>query len=64
MIICRYLQSNKDDAWVFIPSNKMVVGCYFYANFLGIWVDNNLQYPICSKSRNLYVVTFSNIPIF
>ena len=57
--ICRYLQGIKDKGLVFNPSKKLVVDCYAYADFAGLWGHENPQDPICASSRNLFVITFS-----
>ena len=44
--ICRYLQGTKDNGLVFNPSKKMVVDCYAYANFMGLWGHENPHEPI------------------
>ena len=41
-----YLPHIKDNGLVFNPYNKMVVGCYADADFLGLWGHENPQDPI------------------
>ena len=61
--VCRYLQGTKDNVLVFNPSKKLVVGFYADADFAGLWGHENLQDPICARSRTGLVVTFSNCPL-
>ena len=44
---------------VFNPSNKMVVGCYDDADFVGLGEHENPQDSICGVSRNGFVVKVS-----
>ena len=39
--MCRYLQDTKDRCLLFNPPNKLVVGCYADAYFLGLWGHEN-----------------------
>ena len=61
--ICWYLQGNKDNVIVFIPTKKLVVDFYAGADFAGVWGYENTQDPICSRSRTVFVVIFSNCPL-
>ena len=61
--ICRYLQGTKYNGLLFNPSKKLVVGCYDDAYFAGLWVHEDPQDPICSRSITVFVVTFSNCPL-
>ena len=61
--ICRYLQGTKDNVLVVNPYKKLVVYFYVDADFEGLWGNENPQDPIFSRSRNLFVVTFSNCPL-
>ena len=49
---------------MFNPPMKLVVGCYADADFVGLWVHENPQTPICARSRTGFVVTFSNCNLF
>ena len=40
-----------------------MVDCYADADFLGLWVHEYPQEPMCDKIRTVYVVTFSNFPL-
>ena len=40
-----------------------MVDCYADAYFVGLWVHENPQDPICDRSRTGFVVTFSNCPL-
>ena len=62
--ICWCLQGTKDNGLVFNPPMKLVVGCYADADFVGLWVHENPQTPICARSRTGFVVTFSNCNLF
>ena len=44
---------------MFNPSKKMVVDCYANADFAGLWVHEDPQYPIFARCRNAFAVTFS-----
>ena len=61
--ICWHLQGDKDNGIVFTTSNKLVVGCYADADFLGLWGHENPQDPICARSRTGFLVTFINYPL-
>ena len=61
--ICRYIQVTKDNGLVFNPSKKLVVDFYAGADFVGMWVNEDSQYPIYSRSRTVCVVIFSNCPL-
>ena len=61
--ICRYLQGKKDNGLVFNPSKKLVVDCYAYADFAGLWGHKDPQDLICDRSRTGFVVTFDNFPL-
>ena len=58
--ICSYLKGTKDNGLVFNPSKKLVVDCYSETDFAGIWGHEDLQDPICTRSRTGFVVTFVN----
>ena len=58
--IFRYLQGTQYNGLVFNPYKKLVVYCYVDADFAGLWVHENLQDPICARSRTVFVMTFSN----
>ena len=58
--IFRYLQGTKDNGLVFNLSEKLVVHCYADTDFAGLWGHVDPQDPICARSRNGLVVTFSN----
>ena len=62
-IICWYLQGTKDNGLLFNPSRKLMVHCYADADFSVLWGHENPQDPICARSRNGFVVTFSNCPL-
>ena len=62
-MICRYLQGTKDKGLVLNPSKKLVVRCYADADFAGIWGHENPLEPIFDRSRNGFVVTFTNCPL-
>ena len=61
--ICRYLQGTKANSIAFNPYKKLVVDCYAYANFAGLWGHEDPQDPICARSRTGFVVTFSNFTL-
>ena len=61
--IFRYLQGTKYNGIVFNPSEKLVVGCYSYADVAGLWGHENPQDPICASSRTVFVVTFANFTL-
>ena len=46
------------------PSKKLVVDCYADADFVGMWVHEDNQDPICPRSRTEFVVTFANCPLW
>ena len=48
---------------MFNPSKKLVVDCYDDTDFAGLWGHENLQYPICARSKNGFVETCNNCPI-
>ena len=58
-----YLRGTKDKVLLINTSKKMVVGCYVDTYFSGLWVHENSQYPVCDRSRTVFVVTFSNCPL-
>ena len=58
--ISKYLQGAKDNGIVFNPSKKLVMDYYSDADFAGMWGHEDLQDPICDRSRTGFVVTFSN----
>ena len=41
-----------------------MVNFYTDEDFAGLWGHENYQEPICAMSRNGFVVTFSNFPLF
>ena len=61
--ICWYLQGTNYNGLVFNPPKKLLV--YFYADedFAGLWGHENPQDPIFARSRTVFVVTFSIIPL-
>ena len=61
--ICQYLQDTKDNGLVFNTSKKLVADCYDDADFAGLWGHENSQDPISARSRTLFVVNFSNLPL-
>ena len=63
MTICRYLQGTKNNGIVFHLSKKLVVDCYAGADFAGLWVNEDPQYPICAGSITGFVVNFANFPL-
>ena len=58
--ICWYLQGTKDRGLVFNPHKKLVVDCYADAYFVVLWGHENIQYPICARSRTVFVEIFTN----
>ena len=58
--ICWYLQGSKENGLLFNRPKKLVVDCYADADFAGLWVHENPQDHICSRSRTVFVVTFVN----
>ena len=48
---------------VFNLYKKLVMDCYDYADFMGLWGHENNQDHIYDKSRNVFVVKFSNCPL-
>ena len=56
--ICRYLQGIKDNGLVFNPYKKRLVDCYADSDFEGLWGHENPQYPICDRSRTVFVISF------
>ena len=61
--ICRYLQVTKDKGVFLNPPKKLVVDCYSYAHFAGLWGHQNTQDIICYISTTGFVVTFSNFTL-
>ena len=61
--ICWYLQGTKNNGLLFNPSKKLVVDCYAGADFLGMWVYEDPQDPICAGSITGFVVTFVKCPL-
>ena len=61
--ICRYLQVTKDNGLVFNISKNLVVYWYDDADFARLWGHEYPQYPICSRSRTVFVVIFANFPL-
>ena len=61
--MCQYLQGTKDNGLVFNPFKKLMLGFYADADFPGLWGHEDPQDPICSRSRTVFVVTFSNCPL-
>ena len=63
--ICWYIQVTKNNGLVFNTSNKLVVDCYVDADFVGLWVHENSQDPICSfdihNRRELEEVTTHSV---
>ena len=58
-----HLQGTKDKGLLFNSSNKLVVGCYADADFLGLWGHGNHHGCICDRSMTVFVVTFPNFPL-
>ena len=61
--IFRYFQGTKNNGMVLESSKKIVVDCYFYANFVGLWEHGIPPDPIFDSSRNRFVITFFNCNI-
>ena len=61
--VCSYLQRTTDNGLVFNPPKKLVVDCYADEDFVVLWVQENSQDPIYARSRNVFLVTFSNCPL-
>ena len=61
--ICCYHQGTNENVLVSNPSKKLVVGCYADAVFEGLWGNEDPQDLICDRSRNRFVVTFTNCPL-
>ena len=57
--ICRYIQGTKGNGIVFNIYKKLVVDCYAYAYFAGLWGYEDPQDPICARSRTGFMVTFT-----
>ena len=45
---------------MFNLSKSIVVDCYSDADSAGLWGHENPQYPICARSRNVFVTIFDN----
>ena len=58
--ICCYLQGTKDNGLVFNPPKKLVVYCYYDADFEVLWGHEDPQDLICDRSITGFVVTFPN----
>ena len=61
--IYRHIQGTKDNGLMFNTFKKLVMYCYADADFVGLWVDENPQDPICARSRTGFVIKFANFPL-
>ena len=55
-----YLQCTNNKCLMFNSYKRLVVYCYVDADFVGLWLNENSQDPICSKIGNGFVLTFYN----
>ena len=61
--ICRYLQGTRDRGLRFKPTPELRLDCYVDADFAGLWNVENIQDPVCVKSRTGFVLTLGGCPV-
>ena len=61
--ICRYLQGTKNNGLRFKPDEQLKLDCYVDADFAGLYNVEDVQDPVCVKSRTGYCLTLGSCPL-
>ena len=61
--ICRYLQGTKNNGLRFKPDEELKLDCYVDADFAGLYNVEDVQDPVCVKSRTGYCLTLGSCPL-
>ena len=62
-LICRYLKGAKGKGLTLKPTTSLDLDCYVDADFAGLYGQENVQDPVCVKSRTGYVLTLGGCPV-
>ena len=61
--ICCYLKDTQKKGVIPSPTRKLHENCYVDYDLAGMFSYEDPHYPMCARSRSVYVVNFSNCPI-
>jgi Reverse transcriptase (RNA-dependent DNA polymerase) len=61
--ICRYLQGTKEKGLRFKPDDELKLDCYVDADFAGLYNVEDVQDPVCVKSRTGFCLTLGSCPL-
>jgi histone deacetylase 1/2 len=61
--ICRYLKGTRFKGLRLKPNKTMKLDCYVDADFAGLWNVENVQDPVCVKSRTGFCLTLGDCPL-
>ena len=58
-----YLQGTKDKGLIMEPTERLMMDMYVDADFAGLWNGEDINDPICTKSRSGILLTIGNVPL-